>query len=311
MERYRDIHKLMPSVRLKINRVGVKGVRKQLVRECNGKLEVLNVKIDAYIDIPATLKGAHISRNLEAINEIIEESLKGKIHNLEDFCVELAKKLLEKHEYASNSEVTLTAEYPVNKKTPVTGFSTQQMYKIHVGAFVWKENNEIKVRKQIGVEIEGLTVCPCAQELVKNHVRRTLLNINLREDLVNTIIEIIPIASHLQRGKAVFTVYIWEHEKVDFKDLIEIVESSFSSPIYDLLKRSDERQLILNAHRNPKFAEDVVRTMLKNFLEKYGGKLSDDTLLIAQQESYESVHGHNVYAERILTLRELKEEVNG
>ena len=76
MERYRDIHKLMPSVRLKINRVGVKGVRKQLVRECNGKLEVLNVKIDAYIDIPATLKGAHISRNLEAINEIIEESIK-------------------------------------------------------------------------------------------------------------------------------------------------------------------------------------------------------------------------------------------
>jgi len=119
MERYRDIHKLMPSVRLKINRVGVKGVRKQLVRECNGKLEVLNVKIDAYIDIPATLKGAHISRNLEAINEIIEESIKGKIHNLEDFCVELAKKLLEKHEYASNSEVTLAAEYPVNKKTPL------------------------------------------------------------------------------------------------------------------------------------------------------------------------------------------------
>jgi len=185
------------------------------------------------------------------------------------------------------------------------------MYKIHVGAFVWKEDNEIKVRKQIGVEIEGLTVCPCAQELVKSHIREALLNMNLREDLVNTIIEIIPIASHLQRGKALLIVHVWEHEKVDFKDLIEIVESSFSSPIYDLLKRPDERQLILNAHRNPKFAEDVVRTMLKNFLEKYGGKLSDDTLLIAQQESYESVHGHNVYAERILTLRELKEEVNG
>jgi len=311
MERYRDIHKLMPSIRLKINRVGVKGVRKQLVREYNGKLETLNVKINAYIDIPATLKGAHISRNLEAINEIIEESIKGKTPNLEEFCVELAKKLLEKHEYASNSEVTSTAKYPVNKKTPVTGFSTQQMYKIHAGALVWKENNEIKVRKQIGVEIEGLTVCPCAQELVKSYVRQTLLNMDLREDLVNTIIEIIPIASHLQRGKAVFTVHIWEHEKVDFKDLIGIVESSFSSPIYDLLKRPDERQLILNAHRNPKFTEDVVRTMLKNFLEKYGGKLSDDTLLIAQQESYESVHGHNVYAERILTLRELKEEVNG
>jgi len=310
MERYKNVHELVPPIRLRINRVGVKDVKKQITREHNKKLEVLNIKINAYIDVPATLKGAHISRNLEAINEIIEESIKGKISELEDFCVELAKKLLEKHEYASNSEVTLKTEYPINKKTPITGFSTQQMYTIHAGAVVWKENGIVKVRKRIGVEIEGLTVCPCAQELVKSQVKEILLNMNLHEDLMNKIVETIPTASHLQRGRATLTVHLQEHEKVDLKALIEIVESSFSSPIYDLLKRPDEQQLIINAHKNPKFAEDVVRNILKNFLRKYGDKLSDNTLLIAQHESYESIHGHNVYAERVLTLKELKEEVN-
>jgi len=311
MEKYKDIHRLSPPIRLKINRVGVKDVKKQITREFNGNLEILNVKINAYIDIPATLKGAHISRNLEAINEIIEETIKGKTTSIEDFCVDLAKKLLEKHEYASNSEVTVEAEYPVEKNTPATNLPTQQMYIIHAGALVWKEKEKVEVKKWIGIETEGLTVCPCAQELVKNYVKQKLLNMNLRENLVNTIVEAIPIASHLQRGKALLLVYVQEHEKIDLKDLIEIVESSFSSPIFDLLKRPDEQQLLINAYKNPKFAEDVVRTMLKNFLEKYGNKLSDNTLLIAQQESYESIHGHNVYAERVLTLKELKEEVDG
>lgn len=311
MKNYKDIHRLLPPVKLKISRVGVKNLKKKIVRECNGKVEVLNAKINAYVDVPATLKGAHVSRNLEAINELIEEAVKGRISNLEDFCAELAKKLLEKHEYASNSEVSLETEYSQKKKTPVTKLSTQQMYTIHAGAFVWKENDKLKIRKWIGIEAEGLTVCPCAQELVREYVEQKLLDLGLSRNLIEKIIKNIPIASHLQRGKAKFIVHIWDHEKVDFKDLIEIVEASFSSPILELLKRPDEQQLVIKAHKNSKFAEDVIRIMLIKFLEKYGDKLSDDTFLIAQQESFESIHRHNLYAERVLTLGELKREIHG
>lgn len=310
MRNYKDIHRVLPPVKLKISRVGVKNVKKKAVRESNGTREVLNVKINAYVNVPATLKGAHVSRNLEATNEIIEETIKGRIFDFEDFCVELAKKLLEKHEYATNSEVSLEAEYPVEKRTPVTKLLTQQMYTIHAGAFVWKENENLKARKWIGIEAEGLTVCPCAQELVREYVEQKLRNIGLNGNLIEKVIKNIPIASHLQRGKAIFIVHIWDHEKVDFKDLIEIVETSFSSPILELLKRPDEQQLVIEAHENPKFAEDVIRVMLIKFLEKYGDKLSDDAFLIAQQESFESIHRHNLYAERVLTLGELKRETS-
>jgi GTP cyclohydrolase-4 len=93
---------------------------------------------------------------------------------------------------------------------------------------------------------------------------------------------------------------------VDANDLIVIAEHAFSSPTYGILKRREEGQLVYNAHKNPKFVEDVVRDILSAIVETYQ-QLPDDTLVVVRSESEESIHKHNAFAERVTLLGELRE----
>ena len=96
-----------------------------------------------------------------------------------------------------------------------------------------------------------------------------------------------------------------DDKSVDANDLIDIAEQSFSSPTYGILKRKEEGQLVFDAHKNPKFVEDVVRDILNAILKKYK-KLPDDVLIVVRSESEESIHKHNAFAERVTTIGELR-----
>ena len=93
---------------------------------------------------------------------------------------------------------------------------------------------------------------------------------------------------------------------MDVDALIEDVETCFSSPTFELLKRDDEGAMVINAHRNPKFVEDVVRDVLTVLVSKYD-YLPDDTEVWVRSESEESIHKHNAFAERTATMAELRE----
>ena len=101
----------------------------------------------------------------------------------------------------------------------------------------------------------------------------------------------------------------YNKQKINGEKLIEIIESSMSSPISELLKRPDENAVVMNAHKNPVFVEDCVRTMNEKILEEFS-YLPDDTLITTRQENHESIHRHNAYAEKVSTLGSLKEELN-
>ena len=100
-----------------------------------------------------------------------------------------------------------------------------------------------------------------------------------------------------------------EDQSIEADELIDLVQDSFSSPTYELLKRPDEGQVVINAHRNTKFVEDVVRGVLDRFVKKYTN-LSDDVYVDVVSESEESIHKHNAFAERESTLGELRSEYN-
>src|SRR4030065_110609 len=87
--------------------------------------------------------------------------------------------------------------------------------------------------------------------------------------------------------------------------LVEIVWRSLSSPTYGILKRKDEANVVLNAHLNPKFVEDVVRDILGKLLEKYKD-LDDSVHVTVRSVSEESIHKHDALAERVTTLGELR-----
>ena len=106
-------------------------------------------------------------------------------------------------------------------------------------------------------------------------------------------------------GVAKTTIY---RRYANTDDLIDLVEDSFSSPTFELLKRDDEGAVVLNAHKNPKFVEDVVRGVLKRVTARYPS-IPDDVEIVARSESQESIHKHNAFAERTATFGELREEL--
>jgi GTP cyclohydrolase I/GTP cyclohydrolase-4 len=95
---------------------------------------------------------------------------------------------------------------------------------------------------------------------------------------------------------------------IDARDLLHIVESSMSSEIYELMKRSDEADVVERAHRNPRFVEDVVREMIRQVVEGYP-QLREGGFVLARQENLETIHRHSVVAERSGELAEIFHEL--
>lgn len=298
-----------PEIPISLTRVGVTGVKKLLQLERKNKRPIILVPtFNAFVDLPNDQKGVHMSRSPEAISEVLDSVTKDNSMEVEYICAEIVHKMMTKHEYAKRVEISMVSDYMFLKESPVTKHETQEMAKIIAKAVGVRENGEIKIRKSIGAELTGMTVCPCAQESVKESNKRELLKF-LDEETTEKVLNTVSFASHNQRGIGTLLIDVPEQKEVKGNDIIEIIEDSMSSPVCELLKRSDENATVLNAHSNPVFVEDCVRNMMESVARKYRD-FPDDTVITARQENQESIHRHNAFAEKITTLGELKEELD-
>lgn len=300
-----------PIVPVHLTRVGVKGVKKLLKIERVGKRPIILIPtFDAFVDLPSTKRGIHMSRNPEAISEVLEEVLEESTVEIESLCAEIVNCLLEKHKYAKKAEVSMKSDFIIMKESPVTKHKTQEMTKIMADAIGTRDGEDVTIRKMIGAEVVGMTVCPCAQETTRESTKQELMEF-LDEETTEKVLDVIPFASHNQRGRGMIMMEVPEQNVIRGEDLIEIIEDSMSSPVCELLKRVDENAVVVKAHQNPKFVEDCVRTMVQKIIDKYS-HLPDDTLVTVRQVNEESIHRHDAFAEKVATLGELKKElVNG
>ncbi|WP_116592479.1 GTP cyclohydrolase MptA [Methanobrevibacter thaueri] len=299
-----------PNIPIKLTRVGVTGVKKLLQLERTNKRPIILLPtFDAFVDLPSHQKGVHMSRNPEAISEVLEEVANGSTVDVESLCAKIVEKMMTKHEYAERVEISMTTDFMFMKESPVTKNKTQEMAQLKAKAVGYRtEDNKIEIRKSVGAEVIGMTVCPCAQESVRESDKTKLLEF-LDEETTQKVLDTVTFASHNQRGVGTLLIEVPEHKIVKAEDLIDIIETSMSSPVCELLKRPDENATVMNAHRKPVFVEDCVRNMMEKIVQKYGD-FPDDTLITARQENQESIHRHNAYAEKVTTLGELKEELN-
>ncbi|KAA0002201.1 MAG: GTP cyclohydrolase I FolE2 [Thermoplasmata archaeon] len=274
-----DVQSWKPSSSFKLTRVGIKGVKKPVKIERDGKEIILLTDMDIFVDLPASRKGSDLSRNAEIVEEIVDKSVRQPYNGLEELCEEIAKELLQRHEYAGRAEAFAASIYFLERETPLSK-KTLEPYKIMARAIA---NRGGSIRKFIGVEVIGMTACPCAMENIKKVYGERY--------------------THNQRNVA--TIFIENDGSIDANDLIDIAEKAMSSPTYEILKRKDEMEVVKKAHENPKFVEDVVRDMLKSIVEKYAN-LPSNYIVIARSESHESIHKHNAFAERVTTIGELK-----
>jgi len=299
-----------PNIPIKLTRVGVTGVKKLLQLERPNKRPIILLPtFDAFVDLPNNQKGVHMSRNPEAISEVLDGISKDKGVGVESLCARIVEKMMDKHEYARRVEISMTTDYMFMRESPVTKHETQEMANLKAKAVGLRdEEGNVEIRKSIGAELIGMTVCPCAQESVRESDKNKLLEF-LDEETTQKVLDTVTFASHNQRGIGTLLIEVPEGWEVKGEDIIEIIEKSMSSPVCELLKRPDENATVMNAHRKPVFVEDCVRNMMEMIAEKYSD-LPDDTLITSRQENQESIHRHNAFAEKVTTMGELKSELN-
>ena len=291
-----DVQNQKPQGNFKLTRVGVTGVKKPVNVKRPGKVVTLTAQIDVFVDLPSSQKGSHLSRNVEVISEILDKCVREPVKSLEILSEDICHRLLVRHEYATYSEVHTTANYFLEKALD-SGKKSLEEYRLIASASA-KRNNETAIKKSIGVEVVGMTTCPCAMETVRN-----ILEVEYPEE--KEFLQKIPVVTHNQRNVTTLTIDVPKGYDVEADDLVAIAEDSLSSPTYEILKRDDEAEVTLRAHKNPKFVEDVVRDILGKILEKYPD-FPDDVVVSVRSESEESIHKHNAYAERVTTLGELR-----
>lgn len=304
-----DIQASRPTIPINLTRVGVTDVKKLIEIAREGKRPiVLIARFNIFVDLPHDRKGANLSRNFETIDEVLEEAVEAPVYEMEELCGVVTRRLLTKHEYASRAEVQMNSEYVIKRETPVTRIHCQGVVDIFAEAVAKRSNDGIMVRKLVGAEVLGMTACPCAQEIMRDRARKELLDLDVPESTIVQFMSRVPMATHNQRGRGTISIEVRDGYDVSIEKLIEIIENSMSSVIFELLKRSDEVTVVDAAHRNPRFVEDCVRAMAHSVVKEFP-HLPDDSLVSIKQINEESIHQHNACAERCATLGELRAEL--
>jgi GTP cyclohydrolase I/GTP cyclohydrolase-4 len=301
-----DVQSQVPTLTLSLSRVGVTNVEKVIRIRANGFEQLFSARLDCFVDLGPHQKGAHMSRFEEVVNDAIGEVVLGEsAFRAETLAQHIAEKVRER-QGARAAEVHIEARYPEHKPAPVSGIETQEIYSL-LGAAVATERG---TRRLIGVRAQGMTACPCAQTLVQERSRERLLADGFSEPEIERIFEAVPVATHNQRGLGTLHIGCPEDcdTDIDAQLLLEIVENSMSSEIYELMKRSDEGAVVEKAHRRPRFVEDCVREMVSGVLTRLDF-LSDRHFVSARQENLETIHQHNVQAERHGLLGEVRREI--
>jgi GTP cyclohydrolase I len=208
-------------------------------------------KINMYVDLPEDFRGTHMSRFVEVLND---HRGKMTVQNMEKILDDMRN-----HLKAKTAHFEVEFDYFVLRKAPVSKIESYTPYK---AKFLCKKNDDFDFILEVDVPVQ--TLCPCSKEISDYgaHNQRARANISIRMNRI-----------------------VW------IEDLINIAESSASTPLFTLLKREDEKYITENSYNNPKFVEDVVRDISM--------KLEKDERIrwySVKVTSYESIHTHNAYA---------------
>jgi GTP cyclohydrolase I/GTP cyclohydrolase-4 len=298
-----DLQASTPEIQLGLTRAGVTGVQKAIRIRHERREKTFSAEISCTVDLDPAQKGVHMSRFPELFGEAIDTVVIGEAFLVETLAEHIARHIVER-QGALRAEVRIEAQYPLERRTPVSNLATQEIAKL-IGIAA---ASPARVRRVVGVEAWGINACPCAQGLVRGAAAERLLEAGFANVDVDRILELVPIATHNQRGKG--TLLLGTESQVNAEHLVEIVERSMSSPVYELLKRPDELFVVEHAHLQPRFVEDSVRFALKAALDRHPD-LADDDFLFAQQLNLETIHRHDVLAERTGTVGELRAELDG
>lgn len=247
-----DIQKTQDDRNIAIDKVGVRGVKYPIaVLDRTNERQHTIGDFTLTVDLPHEFKGTHMSRFLEVLGEQDGEI---SVHAIPKILKALKERL-------NAEKAHLDVEFPffVERAAPVTGKKGMQQYVCGFSAV----SNHVDTFDMI-LKVPVATLCPCSKEISKYgaHNQRGMVSVQLR-----------------------FTGHLW------LEEVIEMIESCASTPLFPVLKRPDEKYVTEHAYENPRFVEDMVREVAVRFD-------ADEriTQYEIEVENFESIHMHNAYA---------------
>src|SRR5947209_10819334 len=212
-----DIQSSIPKVHVRLGRAGVVGVRKSLLIGTGEQQRWFDASFDLYADLNPRQAGVHMSRFSDALEDVIEATATHAWPRIELVAEYLAQTIVEKQK-VTRAEVTIRTTLPLQKWTPVSGRPTQEVYGLIAQSVATRES----CRRLIGVEVEGMVACPCAQDMVHSFARIRLQEEGMDADTVERVLAVTPMATHNQRGRA--TLMLGTGKSIDAKELVALVE---------------------------------------------------------------------------------------
>lgn len=252
----KDVQNTQDNRNVDIQKVGIKHVELPLIiQRKNASNKTVYAEARVCVSLPRNYKGTHMSRFVEVLNEWRSKDLLGV--DIKGCLEKIIKKL-----HAQSGELEFNFKYFVDKKAPVTKLSAPMCYDCSFEGIM--DGDDYKFI--LGVKVPVTTLCPCSKEISDN-------------------------GAHNQRAVISVRVSYNETEHVWLEDLIELIESCASCPVYPLLKRQDEKYVTEHAWENPRFVEDVLREVVV--------KLRNHEIIKSFEvdcEAFESIHNHSAWA---------------
>ncbi|MGA8542089.1 MAG: GTP cyclohydrolase MptA [Thermoplasmata archaeon] len=296
----KDVHAMAPTQgRLRLRSVGVAGVRKPLSVQRGDRVHSLAATFQISVDLPPARKGSDLSRNAEVLAEVVDLTVVRPVASLEAACSTIARELLVRHAYATEAVVEASAEYFLRQGISDAKRSFEDYLLLAEARASRTPEGSVELRRGIGAEAVGMTACPCAMETCRELLTKEF------PLLADPRLAALPMITHNQRNRTRLVFETGDDTEVEVDEIISVIERAQSSPTYAILKRGDEGQVVLNAHRNPKFVEDVLRDLLGSLPAAFP-KMPDSVLVLASTVSEESIHKYNVEASHRISFGDLR-----
>src|SRR5207342_857457 len=196
-----DLQSSVPEVQLGLSRAGVRGVSKAIRLRRGPHEKLVSAEISCSVDLDPAQRGVHMSRFPELFEQAIDELVIGEALLVEELAEHIARAVVGRQR-ALRAEVEVTAQYPLQRETPVTRKKTQEMVSL-IGIAAASAAGS---RRVVGVEATGINACPCAQGMVRDHAAERLAEAGFGKPDVEQILELVPLATHNQRGRG--TLYV-------------------------------------------------------------------------------------------------------
>src|SRR5581483_932026 len=165
--------------------------------------------------------GVHMSRFSELLEAATLDVLAraAKPSRVEDLTEQIAREIVAS-QGALRADVRLRADFGLERWTPVSGKRTEETYTLVGIAHADREG----MRRVVGVEAEGMTACPCAQAMVREHSERELLEAGFSQADARRALEALPVATHNQRGRGMLLLGTPDDRSGEIRaeDLVEI-----------------------------------------------------------------------------------------